>query len=268
MAFFCYNYEILKNSTLRYWQNLTVAVWLLMLPVPAFAQAWALVAEIEAQILPQIIIAIEGVALIALFYYGVRMILQAQNENVLTEARKSFIYAIVGFACLAAMYRIADAFIFATPFQPVNPVPFNEQLSVVGAYLVRIAEGILVLNTVFNAFRLMTSQGDEGAAEKARKAIIQNIIGVVLIFLADVGMRAVGAADNGQLIIIQELAGLANFILELIAAVSIIAILVAGILLIISVDESLKDRAKRIITGTLITLVIVIASYTLINIFI
>ena len=90
----------------------------------------------------------------------------------------------------------------------------------------------------------------------------------MLIFLADVGMRAVGAADNGQLIIIQELAGLANFILELIAAVSIIAILVAGILLIISVDESLKDRAKRIITGTLITLVIVIASYTLINIFI
>lgn len=49
--------------------------------------------------------------------------------------------------------------------------------------------------------------------------------------------------------------------------IGVIALIVAGIMLIISIDESLREKAKSIVIGTLITLVFVLASYTLIIIF-
>ena len=60
----------------------------------------------------------------------------------------------------------------------------------------------------------------------------------------------------------------ALWMLTLIGFICVAALIAAGIMLIVSIDESLKDRAKRIVIGTLISLLIVVASYTLIIIFI
>lgn len=56
--------------------------------------------------------------------------------------------------------------------------------------------------------------------------------------------------------------------LTLLGFLAAIALIVAGIMLIISIDESLRDKAKSIVIGTLITLVVVFCCYTLIIIFV
>jgi len=64
-----------------------------------------------------------------------------------------------------------------------------------------------------------------------------------------------------------ELAGIARFLLTIFGALAVIGILAAGVMLIVSVDESLKDKAKKLVIACMIALVIVIASYGIIDTF-
>jgi hypothetical protein len=57
--------------------------------------------------------------------------------------------------------------------------------------------------------------------------------------------------------------GLLSLVLTLLGAASVLAMIVAGILLIVSVDEALKERAKKIVIGTIIALVLTLMSYAL-----
>ncbi len=241
--------------------RLLTGLWLLLIPSICSAQAVALANFLESFLVTQIMIAAGGVILGFLFYYGARMIFESQNESAITDARKSFVYALVGFAILAAMFPLRMAFVTGTDINPVNTAILIPEFTSLRSYIIVVAEGIFVLMITLHAFRLLTSQGDEGAADKVRKSLVMNILGAVLILLANVIASAVMGADAGMIAV--ELAGIAGFIITLIGGIAALTLIVAGILLIVSVDEGLKDRAKKIVTGTIIAIIIALISYVL-----
>jgi hypothetical protein len=46
-----------------------------------------------------------------------------------------------------------------------------------------------------------------------------------------------------------------------------VAVIVAGVMLLVSVDEGLKDRAKKTISGAIIGIVIILSSFAIVNYF-
>lgn len=239
--------------------RLLSGLWLLLIPSICSAQAAALANFLESFLLTQVMIAAGGVILLFVFYYGARMIFESQNESAITDARKSFINALVGFAVLAAMYPLRLAFVTGDAFNPVNTAILIPEFTNLRSYIIVVAEGIFVLMMTLHAFRLLTSRGDEGETDKVRKALIMNILGAVLILLANVIVTAVMGGDAGMIAV--ELAGIAGFMITLIGGIAVLALIVAGILLIVSVDESLKERAKKIVGGSIIAIIIALVSY-------
>ncbi|MFA5799331.1 MAG: hypothetical protein WC840_00035 [Candidatus Peribacteraceae bacterium] len=222
--------------------------------------AAALSVFIQNHILNQALIAFGGIVAAAVFYYAVRMIVNSQSESSYSELRNSFVHTFTGLVVIGCAAGIANAFYTMTP----NPLILG--ITSVTDYILTGAAGVFTLMVTIAGIGMVTSQGDEGAFSKWRKVMIGNIIGTVIMLLAATIVNAV--TSRNPFLVTSELAGISLFLLQIIGFVCVIALIVAGILLIVSIDESLRDRAKRIIIGTLIALALLIASYTLIATFV
>ncbi|MDB4978999.1 MAG: hypothetical protein JWM56_1185 [Candidatus Peribacteria bacterium] len=208
--------------------------------------------------------------ILMLFSYAANLIGGSGDENKVSEAKLAYTYAIAGAAVVSCAMWIVSAF---TPYNSagiVNPIPIGSIYTNVYLYL-RLALGtVLTANTVLQAFRLITSQGSDDLVGRARKRLLASFVGVGFVLLANtlvvIFNPAVGDADPG--LIVTEIAGVANFLLTLLGGAAVIAIIVAGFLLVISVDEGLKEKAKQMVITSIIALAVALASFALVNAFI
>jgi len=209
--------------------------------------------------------------ILMMFIYSATLVLKSGDESAISEARLAFIYAIAGAAFVSGAMWITAAFSPNTPeiFDPVPAYTFTNNI-----YLYfRMALGVvLTANLVLQAFRLITSEGNDELIGRARKRILASFIGVGVVLLArpfvDAFIPDASDGGPGNVIIVDEIVGVANFLLVLLSGAAVIAIIVAGIMLVVSLDESLKDKAKQIVRTSLISLAIVLAAYALVNSFI
>lgn len=224
---------------------------------------------VSSRIIAQALIAFWGLAATAVFYYGARLVLDSYKEQSLSEANTSFINLLIGFAVIACSAAIASALstqgLSSDTVADVDPALVATALDSVRQFIISLTSAIFVLVIVIAAFRMTLSNGDQGEFDKWKKIIIGCVTGVMIMLIADAIVLAVSERD--ALIIITELKGIALFLLTIAGFLCVLAIIVAGVLLIVSIDESLRDRAKTAITGTLIALGIVICSYAIISTF-
>ncbi|MDD5055332.1 MAG: hypothetical protein PHZ00_03620 [Candidatus Peribacteraceae bacterium] len=231
---------------------------LLAFPAPCLAGVGAqrLSTFIIGHVIKEGLIAFWGISLVALLYYGAQMVLNSSKDQAYSDTTNSFLNALIGFVIIAA------ASTFATSFAAYNPSGLGPVIAKVSSTLVYASSGIFILMATLAGLQMVLTQGDEGEFTKWQKVLIGNIIGVMIIFLSSILVNAVMAQDEASIIV--EMKGLALFLLTLLGFIGVIALIVAGVMLIISIDESLRDKAKQIVIGTLITLAFVLASYTLI----
>jgi hypothetical protein len=175
-----------------------------------------------------------------------------------------------GFAVIAIAAAGATAFtttgLSGDPIADVNPLLLDVGIASVADFILTMSVGVFVLMVVIQGIRMVITRGEEGDFEKARKLLLLNILGVIIMMLAYFIVHTVSDVAPGLLV--EEMAGLARFVLTLIGFLAVVALIIAGIFLVVSVDESRKDRAKTIVIGTLITLGLVLACYTLIITFV
>ena len=79
---------------------------------------------------------------------------------------------------------------------------------------------------------------------------------------------AFSGRGGSPLTIVAQLVGLANFLLTFLGVLVVVLMVAAGIMLIVSVDEGLKDKAKTVVKTSIITLAVVLCSYVIVNAFI
>jgi hypothetical protein len=234
----------------------------------AASGAQSLSAFVAENIIEEALLAFWGISAAFLTFYAFRMIMEAQNEQALQTAQKSFTYSFFGFVTIALGAAFADAF-FSGPSRSnqttVDPTLLIPGIDSVSSFIFTASAGFFVLIVTIAGFRMITAQGDQGEFDKWRKVLVGNAIGVIIMVLSLIMVNAIAGKDINSIGI--ELAGLAMFVLTIFGFACAFALVVAGILLIVSVDEGLKDRAKKIVIGTLITLAIVLALVAIINTF-
>ena len=239
----------------------------LLLLIPSTASAGAGTALLNAFVMDRVIgpalIVFGALSLLGGFYYGFRLIVSANNESALSEAGNSIVYAVFGFAVIALALPFSEAF---GNVGGINTAILIPGIASLVQYITIAGSGSFVFMLTIIGIRILSTQGDSSKFEQHRKILLVVICGAGLMLLAN--SLVLWVSTGSPAIMIMEMAGLAIFLLTIIGVVSVVSIIAAGVMLIVSVDDSLKERAKRIIFGTLISLAFVLAAYTLIVTFV
>lgn len=212
-----------------------------------------------------------AVAIIFFFYYGIRLLFEGEDENTVTEVKSAYGYGIAGAAIVSLSSLFADS--FSNPTLIINPVPIEGGLGLVILFM-RLAVSIsMSAAIVYMGVRLILLQGQESEIEEQKKRFFNGLLGVAIIILANTVVGAVFPStllgtvmgNSGSVTIASEIVGIINFILTLLGAMALLAFVIAGIMLIFAADDALKDRAKKTIFTTVVTLIIVFSSLLIIH---
>lgn len=261
----CYTNEIMALAK----RAPAIAAAVLACAVPqlcfAGAGAQALSNFITLHIINNALVVFEGVAAICLFYYGFRMILEAyKGDEAYTNAQNSFVYAGGGFIIIAISTAFVNA--FHNQANGADPAQLVPGINSVSTFIITLMSGIMVLMITIDGLRMIATQGDSSERTRIFKLLVMHCIGVAISLIAFAIVHAV--ADNDPGLLVEEMKGIILFLLTIFGTLCVIALIVAGVFLVISIDESLKDRAKKVVVGTLTALVFVLVSYTAIVTFV
>lgn len=210
-----------------------------------------------------------GVATFFLFLNAATMVLYSHDESMMGQAKSGIIYAIFGGVAVAAAQYVAAAIAPGTAYF-VKPGLIDPVVANVLNYALAGVSLALIVNIIIQAFRLLSSQGGQEYVDRARKRLIYSIVGAFLVTLVVPILNAATPLEGGGTglgALINEGIGLANFLLTLVGAGAVLAIIIAGILLIISIDESLKEKAKALIKTSIVVIAVILISYALIAAF-
>jgi len=215
-----------------------------------------------AGILPALGTAFVGVLFAALVFYGFKLAVESRSDSGMQNATQAYLNAFIGSVV------VLGAYIFASSFGTVNVIaPAATETGIIIpiiTFVVQLVGAVLILNIVIQGFRLIAAMS-EGDTDSARKNLLQSLIGAAIVMLTVpiINLIQPGAFSSG---INAEIVGIANFLATLFGLLAVLTVIVAGIMLVVSVNESLKDRAKTLIITALIAIVVVMSSLGIVRI--
>ncbi len=133
-----------------------------------------------------------------------------------------------------------------------------------------IIPSLAILFFVVSAFRLLTSQGDPEKLNKTKTQIMWSILGLILAGTAEVIIYTIVYPRLGQSIpdtqaFSRFVVTMTNFVSGFITTISAIMIIYAGYLYVISVGSQELDKAKNVLKGAIIGLLIAMSAFALVN---
>ncbi len=214
-------------------------------------------------------IGILAAVIITFFMTAVQMVAFSANESTTSESRQAFIHMITGLAIVGFARWFVIAFSpVETGSALVNPGMVESGFANVVTYFRLIISITLTVNCTLQAFRLITSQGAQDSVDKAKNRLIAGFIGAGLIMMANVIVVAVQPGWGGSSMLAIEIAGIANYLIMILGFLALLSMVLAGVLLIVSIDEGLKEKAKTLIKTSIVGLITVMVSYALVTGFI
>lgn len=231
---------------------------------------------IETKIFDGARIVFLAVAILMFLQYGVRLMMESSEESTISEVKSAYTYGIAGCAIVTLAGFIVQTVgqNGTTTSALVDTCTVDTTLGKVVHFL-RIMVGTAVTGVVvYQGIRLIVLQGQESEIEAQKKRFLHTLIGVAVITLAvplvsdfmptSGYVNCQGGGNGGSSDLAVQMIGIANFLMVIIGGLAILAMIVAGIFLIVSTDEGLKDRAKKTIFTTVIGLIVMLCTYTII----
>lgn len=225
-----------------------------------------------------------AIAIVYIVVIGARFVLSQGDEEAIQSAQKHFGFLVLGLLVIS-MAQFAGFTIF-NPAQSVNPdffvnnnihEAFYAKAMQVKIFIQVLIGGIALLSIITSAFRVMSSTGNEEVIGK-EKQLIQNLFfATILIIAAEIivtgvfylpGANREGAANQAVSIGIEQIMGLITALLSIVAAASLLMIILASLYYVISLgDEERAGRAKRLIIANVAAIVIVFSAYSVLRFF-
>ena len=207
-------------------------------------------------------IAFAGIFFASMVYYGFRLALESRSDTGITNLTSAITQALFGAALVSGAFIITNSFITN---DIVDSATLQNSFLAEGlAFIVQSIGFVLLANIVIQGFRLIMAI-NEGNVDTARNNLIQSFVGAALVMLARPVLELViPGSFNGA--INAQFVGIANFLVTIFGVLVVLTIIVAGIMLVISVNDSLKDRARNLIIASLVALIVIIVSIALITI--
>ncbi len=234
---------------------------------PGTFGAAGLVTYLGTVILPGVRTVFYALAIVFFFYYGIRLLLESDEENTISEVKSAYGYGIAGAVIVSLAGSFADA--FSNPATIIEKTPIESGLGLVIEFIFLIISISMTAAIVYLGIRLIMLQGQESEIEEQKKRFFHGLLGVAIIILARTVVRAFMPntfyGGSGAVVLATEIVGIINFLLTLLGALAVLAIVVAGILLMIATDDTLKDRAKKSIFTAVVALIVVFSSLMIIR---
>ncbi|XLQ20036.1 MAG: hypothetical protein ACKUBY_05655 [Candidatus Moraniibacteriota bacterium] len=158
-----------------------------------------------------------------------------------------------------------------------NPVGYNDVnslLAAVGTAVQGIVAALAVLMIVVGGIIYITSAGDQGRVELAKKAVTSALIGLALALAAPAFLyeiyNVLGAtqpsATSGSKTLSQIIIATIKFLSGLVGSLSVLMLLVGGMMYMTSGGDSTKaDTAKNIIKYAIIGLVVALIALIIVT---
>ncbi len=216
-------------------------------------------------VVPALQIIFLAIAMLFFFYYSFRLIMESDDENTVTETKSAYGYAITGAALVSLAGFFAQAFGVGAQATIINQQPVVDALDLVVRYMRLMVSAAVSLLIVYQGMRIILLQGQESEIEQQKKRFFHGLLGVAIVLLANVVVSAFFPQNNGTQILNTEFVGVINFLLEILGALALLAIIVGGIFLVVSTNDELKDRAKKSIFTAVVSLIIVLSSFLIVN---
>lgn len=206
-----------------------------------------------------------AIAIVYFFYYGVRLMLESEEDSTIAETKSAYAYGVAGATIVSVAGLIVQAvgpgFASGTI---INAAPVWTAFDSIILFLRLMVSAAVSAVIVYQGFRLIVLQGNESEAEQTRKRFFNGLIGVAVVTLANFIVEGfLPSAGPGVLGL--QIVGIANYLLQIFGALCVLAFLVAGFMLVISTDEGLKDRAKKAMFTTTIALIVVLCCLVIVN---
>lgn len=219
---------------------------------------------IFAELLPFMQIAFVAVGFLMFMYYGLRLILENSEDSTNTEVKQAYTYGITAAVIVGFASLIISAVGQGNEATLINTAATNNIMALVGTFYRLFLSIAVSAVIVFQGIRLIVLQGDEGEFEKQRGRFLHTLAGVTIILLADTLVHAF-LPGAGSPLLAQEIVGIINFLLTVAGALAVLSFIVAGVFLLFSTDDALKERAKKTVVGAIIAIIVILASATIVH---
>lgn len=237
-------------------------------PIPAlpcvFGGAQGLNNMATTVLFPSLRILFIGILILFFAMYAFRLLMEGDNPETINETKSAYAYGITGAVIVSICTYLAEGFGRSASQTIVNPMPVVGVVGNIVTYM-RMMLGVAVTALiVVQGIRLILLQGEQSEMEAQKKRFFHGLLGVAVVLLADSIIAAVQPGNYSQILNVQ-IVGIINYILTLLGAMCILAIIVGGLFLVFSVQEGLVDRAKKSIFTAVIALIVVLCSWAIVN---
>jgi len=244
--------------------------------------------NIAEKVINFIEIMIVPIAILLLIRGGITLLLARDNEELFQKRINQIIWMGAGFMLFVASFMIVDRMFFGYQGQLFDPnnafglevlagSALNEVHGII-RFISSFAVGIAVAFTVVSAIRLILFGESEEEQGRVRKQILYAVIGILVIALANTiasiffsggGPQGSGAISVNSSLFIAEIIYWTNILLGFVALGAVIAIIWAGIQMIIHFgNEETINKTKKIIMYAIIALVLAFSAYSIVRFFI
>ncbi len=208
-----------------------------------------------------------GVALAYFTIAGFFLIAYGDDDATITEQKRVFTRGAMGMAIIGSANLLMQ--VVAPGFAPniVETSPLLQGLANITYFVFLCVGTVLLLLLTVSGVRLIFSLGDDAHVEKQKKYFLHALLGIIVLLLAGPVIRGIVPGTPPTDIIV-EVGGLVRALLEVFAALAIVALIISGIYYLSSLNnQERKETAKRLFVATLVAVVVVLASYGFLSVF-
>lgn len=207
-----------------------------------------------ANLVPYAASAFYAILFLMMMIYAINLIINSANDSAIDEARKAFVFALMGSFIVWFRIPIVDTF-QVNGGALIDASGLSPAASAVRTYVTIVGAAVATGFVIVRAIRLAASNGDEGTLQTQRRLFLNSIFGVGMLVLA--GSIVDAAFPGGEGILSEQLLGVLEYLMIILGGLAVLGIVVGAVMLILSYDEGLKDRAKQSIFASVIVLIVI-----------
>jgi hypothetical protein len=266
----------------------TVEIYKSSLPAPAKdATGQDIVRDLTAGALRYVKPLIAVVGILYATVYGYILVVKGNEEEEVTNAKKGVTFTIIAFVMISMAEDIGKIFdmqqhtLLESPQEILKRVRlFDRQVEIMITFIKYILGAFATFQISMSAYNLILAGGNEEATGKHKKSIGFSLGGLVLLYVGDIainrvffkvnrdvytGITGVQAGVDAQAGV-EELSGIVNFVVSFVGPLAILMLLAGAVMYLTSGGEDEKvQKAKRLITATIIGIILIYGAFALVS---
>lgn len=246
--------------------------------------------SLSGKIIDNVRFIIGAIAVIMIVISGIKLITAGGNEEEFNKQRTTLVYAIIGLFLVGLAGEISGIFevdrggFLRDPNIAVQKSRlFTHTVEIIITFIKYIIGSVAVIFVVRSGLRLIVFGGNEEEIAKDKKNILYGMLGLVIIFLSNPiihkvffkidtskypGLSPVRPAIDPQALT-KEIAGITNLVAALAGPFALLSLVSGGLMYTLAAgDEEKTGKAKKIITWSLIGIVIIYGAFAIVSTFV